>query len=115
MSKVSDLSEDEKEKLTDNLESISKTYGMNAWKHTDRPEAHWLEEYVGICYNCKSLSYARLEFGGVLAYCYHYETRLEGKERVMDCSSHARRGVLKLSDMWEIATLIDPPKRKAGF
>ena len=112
---VSDLSSDERDKLDDKLDAVIEGIGLDSWHARSGQKTHWLEEFVGVCSNCKCLDWAKKEFGGVVAFCNSFEVRLSGKERIMDCNRHERVGTQTLRDMKEIALLIDPPARKIGF
>lgn len=116
MSKISDLTDDERDNFENELGSKSKALGLDQWeaKHSLKNEP-WLKQHVGICFDCKRLSWARKEFGGVIAHCRCFDCKLSGKERITDCSSHERVGTLTLNEMMEIATLIEISRKEAGF
>lgn len=112
---ISDLKEDEREALGDRLDALGEVLGLEAYNTRTVSNTSWLEEYVGVCHNCTRLAWSRREFGGVFAFCDRFESRLSGVERILDCNQHERVGTMCLNDMKDIAILIDPPARKAGF
>ena len=114
--KISELEGDQKSKTTDDIDAAGELLGLDSWSSYNRSNSQsWLDEFVGICSTCKRLSWSRKEFGGIIAVCNSFETKLSGKERMVECNEHERIGTLSLSGMWEIATLIDTPRRQAGF
>jgi len=112
---LSDLSDDDREKLDSKLDAVVEEIGINEYSARDGQKPSWLEEFVGVCSTCKSLDWAKKEFGGVLAFCNSFEVKLSGKERIIQCNRHERVGTMTLNDMKEMAVLIDPPERQIGF
>lgn len=106
--KISDLEGKEKGKMEDLLESKSTELGMDTYEgHEAGGDYKLLKDLIGICYNCKSLNYCKTEFQNVFAKCGHYEMRLYGQNRIVECNQHTPRGVLSLAEMYSLATLID--------
>lgn len=113
--KLSSLENAEKQKITDNLEAASLTLGLDVWVPQGTND-NALKEQVGICHNCVELNYCKTEFGNVFAKCREYKFQLNGQNRIVECNSHAPRGVLALNDMFAIAYLIEPQKPETkGF
>jgi hypothetical protein len=112
---VSDLNDDDREKLDNKLDAIIKKIGIDEYSTRNGQRPSWLEEFVGICSTCKNLDWAKKEFGGVLAYCNYFTVKMSGRERIIECNHHERVGTMTLNDMKEMAILIDPPERQIGF
>ena len=76
-----------------------------------------METIVGICVKCNNYSYIENDAHKViLSGCTSFEIPL-GKNKIKSCSRFANKGALSLSQMYEMATLIDLDniKEKAGF
>lgn len=116
MIKLSELDNNEKRKLEEQISTkASELLGTDDWE-SPCSNHRVLEEQIGLCADCKNLSYCRTEFGSVLAKCEAFEIRLNGQNRIKECNNHQKRGQLTLNEMYSIATLIDPAENKVkGF
>jgi hypothetical protein len=115
MSKISDLESDERRNLEEELEAKASGMGMEAYDSYDSTDSNksFLKDAVGICHNCKNLHFCRSEFAGhdkVFARCNLFEMRLSGQNKITECNCHNARKILSLSEMYTMATLIDPNK-----
>jgi len=110
--KFSDIEEEEKKSLENELYSKSQAIGMDAYESYGNDIQTGLKALLGMCANCKNLNYCKTEFGTVYAICSQFEYRLTGKNRITECNLHSPMGVLSLSEMYAIAYLIDPNKDK---
>ena len=114
--KLSNLENNAKKQIEDEISiKASELLGTDSW---DSPPSNCniLEELIGLCSDCKNLSYCRTEFGSVLAKCESFEIRLNGQNRIKECNCYQKRGQLSLEEMYSIATLIDPADNKVkGF
>lgn len=73
------------------------------------------EEQIGICATCRYHEYMVNDVHQIVFnHCGYHGVRL-GKHKIMQCNKHSRKNELDLSTMYQIATLIDIPKDKAGF
>ena len=117
MRKFSELEEDERHRLEDELDSKAEVLGLNTYNsYESRSSFNSLEQTIGICSNCKNLQYCRTEFNNVFARCSEFEIKLNGQNKVTECTFHNAKGTLSLSDMENIAILIDPSESKIkGF
>lgn len=114
--KFSDLENDEKRNMEDQLETIASSLGMESWNAHGNGKKSYLEEAIGICYNCRNLLYCRTEFGNVFAKCEEYDIRLNGQNRIVECNSHSPIHTMTLQEMYSIAYLIDLDEKKIkGF
>lgn len=114
--KFSELEQDEKRIIENELESKSQQIGMDAFESYGSHEVSSLKELVGLCSNCKMLNYCKTEFGNVFAKCNEFEIRLTGQNRITECNMHSPKNVLTLTEMYSIAYLIDPSEEKVeGF
>ena len=117
MGKLSDLDKTDKENIEEELDSKATSLGLDSYtSYTGGNDLKLLKDIIGICSDCKSLQYCKAEFGSVFAKCCHYEIRLSGNNRIMECTCHDPKGVLSLQEMYAMATLIeaDEPSIK-GF
>lgn len=113
MEKFSNLESEEKREMENTLESKASELGFEAWETYQGGSL--LEDQIGLCSKCKSLNYCKAEFGNVFAKCAEFEFNLTGQNRITECNLFSPKGQLCLNDMFAIAIIIDPPKRKPGF
>lgn len=112
--KLNDIDNDRKNQITEEIESASSALGMDSWEPMST-NYKMLEEQIGICWNCKNLSYCKTEFESVYAKCEAFELRLSGQNRIAECNLHAPKGVLTLNEMYAMAYIIDPQRVSGGF
>ncbi len=117
MSKLSELEEEDKSRIENELEAKSSELGMDSYdSYAGGNDLKLLKDFIGICADCKSLQYCKSEFGKVFARCSHYEMKLTGQNRIMECTCHDPKGVLSLQEMYAMAYLIDTdPPGTRGF
>jgi hypothetical protein len=114
--KFSDLEQTEKKHIENELEAVSSSMGMEAYETYGNREGSLLQDQIGMCHNCKNLSYCKTEFGNVFAKCSEFEFRLNGQNRIEECNLHCPRHSLSLNEMYTMAYLIDPKDEKIkGF
>ena len=106
MQKLNELNDERKHEITEHLEAASSALGFDSWEGSNG-DFKLLEDQIGMCHNCKNLSYCKTEFGSVLARCDAFEIRLSGQNRMTECNLHAPRGILSLNEMYAMAVLID--------
>ena len=114
MPKLSDLEQDDRRSIEEELTAKSSSMGFDSWDTLDdNSDKNFLKEAVGMCHNCKQLHYCRSEFAGhdkVFARCSLFEMMLSGQNRVTECNCYSPRKILTLEEMYAMATLIDPDK-----
>lgn len=110
--KFSEIDDDERKVIADELESKSQSLGMISFESYGTDCQTGLKALLGMCHNCKNLSYCKTEFGNTHAVCNQFEFRLSGKNRITECNLHAPKNVLSLNDMYAIAWIIDVNKDK---
>lgn len=114
--KLSDLENSKKKQIESELESSSTEIGLDPWESHGTKDSNVLKNQIGICYNCKFLQYCRTEFNNVFAKCSELEFKLSGQNRIEECNIHSPKNVLSLSEMYNMAYLIEPSKEKVkGF
>ena len=69
----------------------------------------------GLCNNCKHLQVAKSEFRTLFAQCYEFEIRLNSNEPITECTNYNQRNQLNLSEMKEIAYIIEDKGKDVGF
>jgi len=116
MIKLSELENEEKRNIENEVSTkASELLGTEDWE-APSSNSRVLEEQIGLCADCKNLSYCKTEFGSVLAKCETFDIRLNGQNRIKECNCHQKRGQLSLNEMYAIATIIDPAVTKIkGF
>lgn len=110
--KFSNVDKSQRKAIEDELESKSQALGMDSYETYGTDAQTGLKALVGMCYDCKSLSYCRTEFGNVHAVCGQFEFKFSGKNRISECNLHSPKNVLSLQEMYAIAYLIDPDTNK---
>ena len=114
--KLSELPQQEKRIIENELNSLSNNLGMEPYDSYSSNSYNSLKDLIGMCYNCKNLNYCKTEFGSVHAFCCEFEFKLSGQNRIVECNSHSPKGVLSLSEMYEIAYIIESNEEKVeGF
>lgn len=113
MTKFLNLGEKEKENIENELESKAIRLGLKFWSN-DR-HGDLLKDKIGLCSNCKDFTYCKTEFGNIYAKCSTFDIRMSGQNKITECNMFDQKGTLTLSDMYNIAIVIDIPKRTPGF
>lgn len=120
MSKAEDKNEKEKEFSSVHTQAVN-IFGSGYEEYWDgnnlsgRKFSPNHEATVGICANCQSYEYAENDVHQIIhSRCSDFRRPL-GASRITQCSNFAERGQLSLRTMFDMAVLIDAPKRKAGF
>ena len=111
--RLSDLEGEDRRRIEEELEAKSSGMGFSAWETVNDGDSNFLKEHIGICHNCKNLQYCRAEFAGhdsVYARCNELEIRISGQKRITECNCYSPRKMLTLTEMYAMATLIDPAK-----
>ena len=111
MKKLSDLPQEEKHKISSEIDALSS-------KYTDPYEGEVLQGVnieMGLCSSCKELLFTKTQYGTFYARCEQWDKRLNGIDLVVECTGYRKRGEMTLFEMKDLAVLIDPPKRKIGI
>lgn len=83
-------------------------------KESNRQHAAKFEKF-GLCKDCAYFRYAASEFRIHSAFCKEFVIRLHDNDPIRECTSYDCKTAMSLFTMSQIATMIDPPARKAGF
>jgi hypothetical protein len=114
--KISELGKKEKQNMEDFLETKATEIGLSMYSAGGEEISRSLENEIGICCKCKNLRYAKGEFTTVLAMCSSFDIRLNGRDRIAECTDYSERGRLTLQEMYAMAYLIDMDKKEIkGF
>jgi hypothetical protein len=114
--KISELGKKEKQNMEDFLETKATEIGLSMYSSGGEEISRSLENEIGICCKCKHLRYAKGEFITVLAVCSSFDIRLNGRDRIVECTDYSERGRLSLQEMYAMAYLIDIDKKEIkGF
>ena len=106
------MGENAEKKLNTEIDKGKAQLGMDGWG--ERITAAFSEEAFGLYSNCKYLMAAKTRYARIKAKCYEFDVNLHGIDPVIECTYYTRRGEMTLTQMQEIATLIDL-KRPIGF
>ena len=113
MDKFINLEDDKSSEIRSHIESKSSELGIDAWE--THQGGNLLKDQIGLCATCKNLQYCKTEFNNINAVCKEFECKLSGSNKIVDCNVFSPKGMLSLNDMFDIAIIIDLPKRKSGF
>lgn len=108
MKPLNKLSSDEKTIVSD-------TIYANAERVDGKWEAKNNISKFGICSDCDYFTFVESEFRIEFAKCVEFNLILNGKTAFINCNCFHKRGQLNLSQMKDIAWIIDLPKERAGF
>lgn len=84
----------------------------------EESNARALHSEYGLCANCTAMACVESEFRVELAMCMHHNLvrrRLRSDRPVTKCTEYESKSTPDLFTMKQMAWLIDPPPRKAGF
>ena len=74
------------------------------------------EDCYGMCATCKSLEYARTEFGVVRSYCTAFDMLIISGRVITECTHYTKTGSLTLNQMYDMAVILELEDEKvAGF
>ena len=111
MKKLSNLPDDERRTLSDEIDSIGNQYPVNNFD----AEFGGVKVEMGLCTTCEHLLFSKTQYGTVHSRCDKWEKLLNGVDLIRECTGFSRKGEMSLWDMKQIAVLIDVEKRKIGI
>jgi hypothetical protein len=121
MEKIREKDKDERQKLWSDVENVVTTlFGEEDYRYPDEDPTRrgFSPDHtgtVGICANCKNYEYAEDSMHQIVhAKCEAFNRPL-GRSRIANCSRYDEKGRMSLNTMFDMATLIDLPKSKAGL
>lgn len=70
----------------------------------------------GLCSTCENFQFYRTKYGNEHGEC-DWSSRMKPSriDAIIQCVHYSKVGSLSLKEMWEIATMIEPGKKKIGF
>jgi hypothetical protein len=77
--------------------------------------SHFDVSKFGVCNDCSSLKAATTQYGKTFAQCYEFEMILNGTDPIVTCTKYDKRGSMKLWEMKDIAIILEPHRKQAGF
>jgi len=83
--------------------------------NTEDPPSKFSKDKFGVCYDCQHLKAAITEYGKIHARCFELEVSLSSLDPIIHCSSYKKRGSMTLWEMKDIAVILEPFKKQAGF
>jgi hypothetical protein len=69
----------------------------------------------GLCNDCKHLQLARTEFSVLFAKCFEFEIFLRENQKTIECTHYNQKNSLSLSEMKDIAYIIEVKNKEIGF
>ena len=103
--------DDNGEEVKDPRKKEEKRTKWQARAIEERAEAGVVPDKYGICAKCKSLQYRATRYGKERATCEFDEHKiLTENDPIVTCTIMEPVGQLSLTNMWGIATFIDPDK-----
>lgn len=107
----------DREKELTRAENLGEVLDSKMAQSTEIPPR--LKQLLGLCATCTSCHYHKTQLMDEIYMCERRSnfpgTKLNTSDPVIECSAYGKRGDMTLWDMKEMATLVDPPKRKPGF
>lgn len=104
---------DDDTKEFEKMKAKASALGFSEW---DAREGRFkIDNQFGLCSKCEYMNLAKSSDVVMHAKCDVFSIRLSIEHPITECTGFFRRGHPSLDDMWRNATMIDPPKNKAGF
>ena len=73
------------------------------------------KDKFGVCTDCSHLRAAITRFNKTFAQCYEFEINLNSVDPIVECTKYDQKGSMKLWEMKDIAIIIEPWRKQAGF
>ncbi len=112
MQKYQDLNDRERRKFNSEIDGRASIISGDSYI-VPKNKLNW--DMLGLCKDCKHLEAAKTEFGSMFARCSEFECTLRSGDKVVECTNYQKRNLLSLDDMKDLAVILDPNKKKAGF
>ena len=77
--------------------------------------SHFDNDKFGVCSDCTHLRAAITKYNKTIAQCYEFEILLNGVDPMVKCTKYDKKGSMKLWEMKDIAIIIEPWRKQAGF
>ena len=110
--KLTDFNKDVRQDMRDVVNAGAVSLGQDAYAH---PTEHVTANKLGMCSDCVYLNRILTEYGRVYAYCTEFKVPLKGIDPVKECTTHAKRGVMTLNEMQDVAHIIEVNNKQIGF
>jgi len=107
------MSRDKERQLSKEIDVGARLIGADVDEGTG--PSNFNSKRFGICSDCTSLKACVSEYGRTFAQCYEFEMLLYGRDPIVNCTKYEKKGEMKLWEMKEIAIILEPHKKKAGF
>ena len=105
------MTNEEKEKISKQVDIGARLLGSD----DDVGPINFDGKKFGLCCDCKHLKAAITKYNKSYVQCYEFEIFLNSIDPVETCNRYERRGSMTLWEMKDIATIIEPFKKQAGF
>ena len=114
--KYNELKEQEKSKIKTDISCDLYRLTDTEWDDSVSNRNSLKEECYGMCATCKSLEFARTDFGVVRSYCTSFDIVVVSGRVITECTNYVRIGSLTLNQMYEMAFILELEEDKvAGF
>jgi len=70
---------------------------------------------LGLCNDCAHLHAMETKWGKIYAMCTEFEMKLRQDDEVCNCTRYSTAGQMSIWDMKEIAIILEPNRKIAGF
>ena len=106
--KYSELEKKEKSEIERHIWNIEGSF-ENCNEGTTKSSSY------GMCSSCKYFQYTSTEFKVLVSRCGIFEIKLSDTNPVIKCSSFDKKGELSLTQMLNMAYIIETQRKKVGF
>ena len=113
MKKIGDLEKKEREEVGNKIEAFASLLSTDSWG-SGNPLHDRTKDY-GLCSDCVDFRYYKTEHGKDCGYCRVWDKHINKMDKIIECATYGKRGQMSLSDMKEIAVIIETDNRKIGF
>ena len=111
--RAQELQKKEANNIEAHVRRQAQVIGIDAWEgHVGNTGD--LKKY-GLCRSCVHLKFARTAFAIRASSCMCFEMRLSVNDPITECTAYEKRAQLSLTDMWNMAYLIDGRDKQIGF
>ena len=113
MKKIADLEKREQEDARRKVEAFASLLDVDSW--TSGAPLHNRTKDYGLCSDCTEFRHYKTEYGRGYGYCGVWEKYISTIDKIIECANYSKRGQMSLSDMQDIAIIIEIDNRKIGF
>ena len=105
--------ERKEEKISKKIFTEASLLGLDQYENPG--SKGFISNEFGLCNDCKHLQLVRSEFKVLYAKCFELDIILNAHNPVIECTEYCQRNSMTLSQMQDIAYLIESEHRQIGF